>query len=65
LLSKTTARRGRPPGRTTGSTPNKEKVTLRVDAGLMEQYREWSWLERCQLGELVERALANYRRSFA
>lgn len=59
---KATARRGRPPGRTTGSSPRKAKVTLRVDAGLMDDYREWSWAQRCQLGELVERALANYRR---
>jgi len=65
LATKTSARRGRPPGRRTGTTPHKEKVTLRVDAGLIEQYREWSWSERCQLGELVERALANYRRSCA
>ena len=65
LAAKTSARRGRPPGRRTGSTPNKEKVTLRVDAGLIEHYREWSWSERCQLGELVERALADYRRSCA
>lgn len=62
---KTTARRGRPPGRATGSAPQKEKVTLRVDAGLMEHYREWSWSQRCQLGELVERALTDYRRSRA
>jgi hypothetical protein len=60
--SKVAARRGRPPGRATGSSPRKAKVTLRVDASLMDDYREWSWAQRCQLGELVERALANYRR---
>ncbi|RIK77028.1 MAG: hypothetical protein DCC68_18240 [Planctomycetota bacterium] len=60
--AKPSARRGRPPGRLTGSAPHKAKVTLRVDATLMDDYREWSWSERCQLGELVERALANYRR---
>lgn len=56
-----TARRGRPPGRTTGSVENKSKVTLRIDARLMDDYREWSWTARCQLGELVERALEHYR----
>ena len=40
----------------------KEKVTLRIGKGLMDEYREWSWDERCQLGELVERALAQYAR---
>ncbi len=55
------ARRGRPPGRLTGSAAAKTKVTLRVDAGLMDDYREWSWSARCQLGELVERALSHYR----
>ena len=27
----------------------------------MDEYRDWSWEERCQLGELVERALSQYR----
>ena len=56
------ARLGRPPGRPTQSTPAKEKATLRIDIELMAEYREWSWDARCQLGELVERALADYHR---
>jgi uncharacterized protein (DUF4415 family) len=56
------ARRGRPPGKASGKSPPKEKVTLRVRAALLAEYRDWSWEKRCQLGELVEQALAEYRR---
>ena len=56
------ARLGRPPGKSKETTRPKEKATLRIDAELMSDYRDWSWEERCQLGELVERALADYRR---
>jgi hypothetical protein len=56
------ARRGRPPGKKTGDAAEKEKVTLRLNKELMDDYREWSWDERCQLGELVERALSQYRK---
>jgi uncharacterized protein (DUF4415 family) len=55
------ARRGRPPGKKTGDGQDKEKVTLRLNKELMDEYRDWSWEERCQVGELVERALAQYR----
>jgi len=55
------ARLGRPPGKTKGTSPRKEKATLRIEAELMSDYRDWSWDQRCQLGELVERALAEYR----
>ncbi len=54
------ARLGRPPGPQTGQGTRKEKVTLRLDKSLMDDYRDWSWEERCQLGELVERALVAY-----
>jgi uncharacterized protein (DUF4415 family) len=56
------ARRGRPPGQRAGEAAEKEKVTLRLPKELMDDYREWSWEERCQLGELVERALIQYRK---
>ena len=52
---------GRPPGKAEGTSPRREKTTLRIEAELMSNYRDWSWEERCQLGELVERALADYR----
>lgn len=55
------ARRGRPPGRKAGEAGDKEKVTLRLSKELVEEYRDWSWDERCQFGELVERALSQYR----
>jgi len=54
-------RLGRPPGCRRGGGGPKEKVTLRIDAELISQYRDWSWEARCQLGELVERALHAYR----
>ena len=60
---RTQARRGRPPGRKAGESSEKEKVTLRISKELMDDYREWSWDERCQLGELVERAMSQYHKN--
>lgn len=57
------ARLGRPPGNTDRHTGPKEKVTLRIPRDLIADYRDWSWEARCQLSELVERALASYRQS--
>jgi uncharacterized protein (DUF4415 family) len=57
------ARLGRPPSKTTRHQGTKEKVTLRIPCDLIAEYRDWSWEARCQLSELVERALANYRES--
>jgi hypothetical protein len=56
-------RRGRPPGKKNDDAAEKEKVTLRLNKELMNEYRNWSWEERCQLGELVERALIQYRKT--
>lgn len=56
------ARRGRPPGQKAGEAADKEKVTLRLNKELMDDYRDWSWEERCQVGELVEKALLQYRK---
>ena len=63
--TKPRARLGRPPGCLSGKTPPKEKVTVRIDARLVALYRDWSWDERCQLGELFERALREYRNNKA
>ena len=57
------ARLGRPPGKTTRRRGPKEKVTLRIPSNLIAEYRDWSWEARCQLSELVERALAAYGES--
>lgn len=54
------ARLGRPPGKSEGTPAEKEKLTVRIDARLATAYRDWSWEARCQLGELVERALQEY-----
>ena len=61
------ARRGRPPGQKSGEAAEKEKekVTLRLSKELIDDYRDWSWEERCQIGELVERALLHYRKQQA
>jgi len=57
------ARLGRPPGKTARHRGPKEKVTLRIPSNLIAEYRDWSWEARCQLSELVERALAAYGES--
>ena len=57
------ARLGRPPGNTTQHPGPKEKVTLRIPSDLIAEYRDWSWEARCQLSELVERALVTYQQS--
>jgi hypothetical protein len=57
------ARRGRPPGPQRCDRPPKEKVTFRISCDLIATYRDWSWEARCQLSELVERALDNFRQS--
>jgi len=57
------ARLSRPPGKATRHRDPKEKVTLRIPSNLIAEYRDWSWEARCQLSELVERALATYRDS--
>ncbi len=54
------SRLGRPPGRRAGVERPKEKITVRIDAELIAAYRDWSWEARCQVGELVERALGQY-----
>ena len=57
------ARLGRPPGNSSRDAGPKEKVTLRIPTDLIAEYRDWSWDARCQLSELVERALAAYHAS--
>jgi uncharacterized protein (DUF4415 family) len=57
------ARLGRPPGSSTSHMRPKEKVTLRIPSDLIAEYRDWSWEARCQLSELVERALVTYQES--
>ncbi len=58
-----TARLGRPSGNSVQQTRPKEKVTLRISSELIAEYRDWSWDARCQLSELVQRALATYLKS--
>ena len=63
LERQTGARRGRPPGNLKTTKEPKQKLTVRINRDLIAQYRDWSWEARCQLSELVERALANYQQS--
>jgi len=59
------ARRGRPPGRGTGEGGTKEKVTIRISKELMDKFRDRSWDERCQVGELVEKAMLLLEKQWA
>jgi hypothetical protein len=58
---KARARTGRPPGIANGSRSQKEKATMHINAALMDFYRDWSWEARCNLGELIERAMVAYK----
>jgi hypothetical protein len=55
-----TARRGRPLGKSTPAVQPKAKVTLWLSQPLVDSYRDWSWEARCQFSHLVERALEDY-----
>ncbi|MFO0888209.1 MAG: hypothetical protein U0790_03575 [Isosphaeraceae bacterium] len=56
------ARRGRPPGTGRGAEGpvERKKVTLRIKSSLIDEYIDWSWSRRCQLGQLIEEALESY-----
>ena len=54
------ARVGRPPGKGPVKTRRREKMTVRIDADLVEKYRDWSWDARCNLGELVGAAMRRH-----
>jgi len=54
------ARTGRPPGKEVSNRCRKEKLTVRIDADLVESYRDWSWDARCNLGTLVGQAMRHY-----
>ena len=56
------ARQGRPPGTKKGARERKAKATFYINSDLMDFYRDWSWEERCNVGQLVELALSDYRR---
>lgn len=59
--TKTEARRGRPlAGSRTSEPVEREKVSLRLRSDLAAAYRDWSWEERCQFSDLVDRALESY-----
>ncbi len=56
------AGRGRPPGsgKAEQGPVERKKVTLRIKSSLIDEYIEWSWSRRCQLGQLIEEALEAY-----
>ena len=62
LVLQAQTRRGRPAGSRHPNQPPKEKTTLRIEAQLIADYRDWSWDARCHLSGLVERAMADYQR---
>jgi len=48
--------------RPAGTTMRREKLTMALwTVNWQTHTREWSWVERCQLGELIERALRSYQ----
>lgn len=55
--TRTSARRGRPPGRSDGVGKHKEKNGWRLSTALVEAYTDWSWRARKNPGELAEEAL--------
>jgi uncharacterized protein (DUF4415 family) len=57
------ARVGRPPGKRSAKARRREKLTVRIDADLVEKYRDWSWDARCNLGELVGVAMRRHLRT--
>ena len=56
------ARQGRPPGTKKGARERKAKATFYVNSDLMDFYRDWSWEQRCNVGQLVELALSDYKK---
>lgn len=52
---------GRPQGRKNGEGQPKSRATVWVSTELIEEYRNRVWDERCHLGELIERALQEYK----
>lgn len=60
---KARARTGRPPGIRNGSRAHNEKVTVHINSELMDFYRNLSWEVRCNLGELIERAMVAYKQN--
>jgi len=57
------ARPGRPPGKASAKSQPRLKLTVRIDADLVEEYRDWSWDARCNLGELVGVAMRRHLRT--
>jgi hypothetical protein len=54
--------RGRPPRKPLPAIADKQKLTVRVNSDLADQYRNWSWECRLQLSPLIEQALKEYLR---
>lgn len=54
------AKTGRPKGPTTGKS-TKTKVSLYIDKSLIDELYDWAYQDRMQPGELIERALRDYR----
>lgn len=58
------ARRGRMPGQKNNGNKDAEpkvKASVTMPAGLLEDYRAWSWQLHCQLGDLITWALTEYQ----
>ena len=60
IPAKRFAKTGRPKGRATGKS-TKEKVSLYIDKSLLDELYDWAYQDRVQPGEMIERALRNFR----
>lgn len=60
----TGARRGRPLGKVQESASRvaRAKVTVWIQRGLIDQYRDWSWEARCPLSALIQQAMDDYQK---
>ncbi len=58
----TRTRIGRPKGVKDGQTPPKRKVSVLLNAQVVDEYDRWSWEAHCNIGALIDQALVEYLR---
>jgi hypothetical protein len=58
----TRTRIGRPKGVKDGQTPPKRKVSVLLNAQVIDEYDRWSWDLHCNIGALIDQALVEYLR---
>jgi len=56
------ARKGRPLGSKSGEQVLKQKTTLYLPSVATDDYKRWSWEDKCSLSDLVGRVLLDYHK---